>query len=191
MAEIKIEKKQPVWPWILLVLGLLFAAWFFFFRNDKAEPGPTVNTTKLLEVHENNNTVASYTTFIQSDINTMSLDHAFTSEALIRLTDAVDAMAVEAGYDVKVETAKAKQYGVQITKDPLVTTHADKIRSAADALSTALQNMQQAKYPELSAEAAGVKSAAAEINPETLTLDQRDAVKSFFRKAADLLAKMN
>jgi hypothetical protein len=121
----------------------------------------------------------------------MSLDHAYSSVALAKLTDAVDAMATEAGYDVKVNIAKAKQYSDEITKDPLVTTHADKIRSAADVLSTSLQNMQQAKYPGLSAEATDVKSAAAAINPETLTLDQRDAVKSFFSKAADLLNKMN
>lgn len=121
----------------------------------------------------------------------MSLDHAYSSEALTKLTDAVDAMATEAGYDVKVDIAKAKQYADEITKDPLVTTHADKIRSAANVLSTSLQNMQQAKYPGLSAEAADVKSAAAAIIPQTLTLDQRDAVKSFFRKAADLLTKMN
>ncbi len=79
----------------------------------------------------------------------------------------------------------------KLLKDPMSTTHADKIRSAADVLSTSLQNMQQAKYPGLSAEAADVKSAAAAINPETLTLDQRDAFKSFFRKVADLLNKMN
>jgi len=191
MTEIKIEKKKPVWPWILLVLGLLVAAWFIFFRNDKDEPVETADKTALIDVHENNNIVATYVTFINSDTNTMSLDHAFTSEALTKLTDAVDAMATEAGYDVKVDIAKAKQYADEITKDPMSTTHADKIRSAADVLSTSLQNMQQAKYPGLSAEAADVKSAAAAINPETLTLDQRDAVKSFFRKAADLLNKMN
>ena len=121
----------------------------------------------------------------------MSLDHAFTSEALTKLTDAVDAMATEAGYDVKVDIAKAKQYADEITKDPMSITHADKIRSAADVLSTSLQNMQQAKYPGLSNEATDVKNTAAAIIPETLTLDQRDVVKSFFRKAADLLSKMN
>ena len=191
MTEIKIEKKKPVWPWILLVLGLLVAAWFIFFRNDKDEPVETADKTALIDVHENNNIVATYVTFINSDTNTMSLDHAFTSEALTKLTDAVDAMATEAGYDVKVDIAKAKQYADEITKDPMSTTHADKIRSAADVLSTSLQNMQQAKYPGLSAEAADVKSAATAIKPEILTLDQRDAVKSFFRQAADLLSRMN
>ena len=191
MTEIKIEKKKPVWPWILLVLGLLLAAWFFFLRNDKAEPVETADKSALIDVHENNNMVASYVTFINSDTSKMSLDHAFTSEALTKLTDAVDAMATEADYDVKADIAKAKQLADEITSDPLVTTHADKISSAADVLSTALQNMQQAKYPGLSAEAADVKSAAAAINPETLTLDQRDIVKSFFTRAADLLNKMN
>lgn len=191
MAEIRIEKKKPVWPWILLVLGLLAAAWFFFFRNDKKETMETADNRALIDVHENNSTVAAYVTFISSDTNKMSLGHSFTSEALTKLTDAIDAMATEAGYDVKVDIAKAKQYADGITKDPMSTNHADKIRSAADVLSTSLQNMQQAKYPGLSAEAADVKSAAAAISPETLTLDQRDAVKSFFRKAADLLNKMN
>ena len=54
-----------------------------------------------------------------------------------------------------------------------------------------LQNMQVAKYPGLANEAGAVKSAAMAINPETLTLDQRDAVETFFAKAADLLQKMN
>lgn len=191
MTEIKIEKKQPVWPWILLVLGFLIAAWFFLFRDDKAEIVETADKTALLDLRENNSIVANYVAFINSGANAMSLDHAYSSEALIKLTDAVDAMASETGYDVKVDIAKAKQYAEEITRDPLVTTHADKIRSAADLLSTALQNMQTANYPSLSNEAADVKSAAEAINPEVLTLDQQDAVTYFFKKAADLLNKMN
>jgi hypothetical protein len=195
MTEIKIEKKKPVWPWILLTLGLLVAAWFLFIRNDNAEPVATADETAvetaLVDVHENNKIVAVYVAFIDADTATMGLDHVFTSEAFTKLTNAVDAMATEAGYDVKVDIAKAKQLADEITNDPMATAHADKIRSGADVLSTCLQNIQQANYPGLRAEAADVKNAASAINPETLTLDQRVAVKSFFRKAADLLNKMN
>jgi len=191
MTEIKIEKKMPVWPWILLVFGLLVAAWFFFIRNDKAEPVATADETALIDVHENNNIVTAYVTFIDADTATMGLDHVFTREAFTKLANAVDAMAAEAGYDMKADVAKAKQLADEITNDPMATAHADKIRSGADLLSACLQNMQKAKYPGLSAEAADVKNAASAISPETLTLDQRDAVKSFFRKAADLLNKMN
>lgn len=191
MTEIKIEKKTPVWPWILLALGLLFAGWFFFVRNDKAGPLETADKTALIDLRENNIVVNAYVKFINSDTNTMSLDHTFTSEAITKLSDAVDAMATETGYDLKADVAKTKQLAYEITEDPMATTHADKIRRAADILGTYLQNIQQAKYPSLSAEATDVKNAASAINPETLTLDQRDAVKSFFRKAADLLDKMN
>jgi hypothetical protein len=173
------------------LLGLLFAAWCFFVRNDKADPVEIEDSTALIDVHENNNAVATYVAFINADTATMGIDHVFTSEAFTKLTDAVYAMETEISYDVKADIAKAKQFTDEITNDPMVTTHADKIRSTADVLSTSLQNMQQAKYPGLSAEATDVKSAASAINPETLMLNQRDAVKSFFRKAADLLTKMN
>ncbi|MBT0608868.1 hypothetical protein [Aequorivita echinoideorum] len=34
MAEIKIEKKKPVWPWILLVLLILVGVYFFWNYQD-------------------------------------------------------------------------------------------------------------------------------------------------------------
>jgi hypothetical protein len=82
MTEIKIEKKKPFWPWILLVFGLLAAAWFLFIRTDKIELKETNNKTAPIDIHENNNVVASYVMFINSDTNTMSLDHSFASEAI-------------------------------------------------------------------------------------------------------------
>ncbi len=51
--------------------------------------------------------------------------------------------------------------------------------------------MQLAKYPWLTDEVEELKSASASINPETLTLEQKDAVKNYFAKASDLLQKMN
>ncbi len=111
MTEIKIEKKKFVAPWLLLLLllGIIAVAWLYFFRYDKRETMETADNKALKDVHENNSTVAAYVTFINSDTNTMSLSHAYSSEALTKLTNAVDAMATEAGYDVKVDIAKAKQ----------------------------------------------------------------------------------
>jgi hypothetical protein len=37
MTEIKIEKKKPVWPWILLLLGIIALVYFLFFRDREAE----------------------------------------------------------------------------------------------------------------------------------------------------------
>lgn len=37
MAEIKVEKKKPVWPWILLILGILALVYFLFLRDEEEE----------------------------------------------------------------------------------------------------------------------------------------------------------
>ncbi len=34
MAEIKIEKKKPIWPWIILVLVILALLYFLVFADD-------------------------------------------------------------------------------------------------------------------------------------------------------------
>jgi ABC-type phosphate/phosphonate transport system permease subunit len=37
MAEIKIEKKKPVWPWILLLIIIALLVYYFFFRDRETE----------------------------------------------------------------------------------------------------------------------------------------------------------
>jgi len=50
MAEIKIEKKKPVWPWILLGLIILAVIFFVVFAN---EDDNEINTddTEIREVN--------------------------------------------------------------------------------------------------------------------------------------------
>jgi CHASE3 domain sensor protein len=197
MTEIKIEKKSAVWPWILLGLGILALLIYLLFsytHNESVETNFETNNTegtKLINVRENNSTVAAFVSFVNNDTNKMSLDHSYTNAALLKLTQAIEAMAAETGYNVRADVDKAKEYTNKITHDPSETTHADNIRKAADILSASLQNMQQAKYPELATEAEELRRAAASIDPGVLTLDQKDAVRSFFGKAANLLQKMN
>ncbi len=192
MAEIRIEKKKSVLPWILLALGVIALLLYLFVFSKKEGPAPAEPVaTSLIDVREANATVTSYVTFVQADTAKMSLDHAYTNEALLKLSDAISAMAGEAGFDVKADLNMAKQHADSITHAPFETTHANHIRKAADILTNAMQNMQQAKYPALAADATDVRTAAAAINPDVLTLDQRDLVKGFFREAAKLLQKMN
>jgi hypothetical protein len=192
MAVIKIEKKKTAGLWIVLGLVLIAAFIYFMYFNDGTKEMEKVpETTDLIGVNENNTIVKAFVDFIETDSMKMSLDHAFTNEALLKLTDATNAMADEVGYEVKADIDKVKEYAEVITKDPFDTSHADDIRSATDILTNVLQNIQKAKYPGLTNEVAELRNASSSINPDVLTLDQKDAVKSFFRKAADLLKKMN
>jgi uncharacterized membrane-anchored protein YhcB (DUF1043 family) len=121
----------------------------------------------------------------------MGLDHVFTRNALIKLIDATRATADKQSFNIQADLDKAKEDADKITDDPMATTHADYIKDATSKLSTALQNMQQAKYPQLSAESQKVKDASNDISKADLTLDQKHTVKTFFNDAADLLKKMN
>ena len=37
MAEIKIEKKKPIWPWVVVVLIIGALLYFVFLKNDEAQ----------------------------------------------------------------------------------------------------------------------------------------------------------
>lgn len=200
MAEIKIEQKKQVWPWLLV--GFVIAAlllYFLVFRDNgknteavtKADYITNTNEPDLSGEKENNGTVAAYVNFVEISEEKMSLDHAYTNEALLKLIEATNAKANEVGYEVQADLEKVKEYAKMISKDPFETTHADNIRKADDILTNVLQNIQKAKYPGLADEVEELKRASASINPETLTLEQKDAVKNYFAKASDLLQKMN
>jgi hypothetical protein len=192
MAEIKIEKKTSIWTWILL--GTVIIAAFIYFMSSDYGTKETVEIPKpvdLIDVNENNATVNAFVVFIESDSNKMTLDHKFTNEALIKLTDATNAMATEIGYDIKADMEKVKGYADFITRDILNTLHADSIRESFDILTNVLQNIQQAKYPALNNEVIELREASVAIKPDILTLDQKDEVKNFFKKASTLLKKMN
>ncbi|MBF6608248.1 MAG: hypothetical protein ITG00_05880 [Flavobacterium sp.] len=50
MAEIKIEKKRPVWPWILLILGIAALIYFLVFRDadtDLIDDQEDINDVEL------------------------------------------------------------------------------------------------------------------------------------------------
>ncbi|WP_281232801.1 hypothetical protein [Flavobacterium gelatinilyticum] len=38
MAEIKIEKKKPIWPWIVAVLLIGALVYYVFLKDDEVQP---------------------------------------------------------------------------------------------------------------------------------------------------------
>lgn len=202
MAEIKIEQRKQIWPWLLLGLAIIaLLIYFLGFRNngkttdtdteDDADYITATDPIDLVDIKENNSIVAAYVDLVENSKDKMELDHAYTNEALLKLIEATNAIANEVDYEVRADLGKVKEYANMITKDPFNTTHADNIRKADDIIANVLQNIQKIHYPSLDIEVEDLKSAAASIKPAVLTLDQKEAVQNFFAKASDLLQKMN
>jgi hypothetical protein len=91
MAEIKIEQKTDlavVVGWLIIVALFVY---FLVFRDNgenteavtEPEPITITNETDLLGIKENNDIVAAYVNFVENNKEKMSLDHAYTNEALI------------------------------------------------------------------------------------------------------------
>lgn len=201
MAEIKIEEKSPIWPWVLLIIAIIaILIYVFAFNNngddtddrqrDRTEQR-TDDTADSRQDAPNNSTVAAYVSLIKDDPDQMGLEHDFTNEALLKLENATNAMADEIGYDIKKDMDEVRTHADKITREPYETTHANSIRKASDVLARVLQNIQQEAFPGLANEANEVKNAASAIDPEVLTLNQKGDVKNFFRESAALLEKMN
>ena len=197
MAEIKIEKKQPIWPWILGILLLAVAAYFIFFK-DKDVVTDKITTTKdtiveQTEMPDNTNLtgVAAFAAFVNKEDGNMTLDHEYSNEALNKLINATEEVSAKANLDSKADLEKARMHADKITENPEATSHADHIKMSTDIISSVLQNLATTKFPDLKAEANKAKMSSDAINVKELTLNQKDKIKAFFADAADLLDKMN
>lgn len=144
----------------------------------------------LMSVRENNSTVQDFISYVDAN-NSKVPDHAYINNALVKLADVTSAMAGEIGYTVMGDLNMSKEAANKITHDANEATHADNIRKSADILSSALQNMQQSKYPSMSTAGAELKSSSAAIKPTVLTHHQKEEIMAFFRRSAYLLEKMN
>ena len=202
MAEIKIVQKKQVGLWLLAGIALAILLYYFLVFRDNTTNSTTelvtetksvsgTNENNLLGVKENNSTVAAFVSFVENNSSRVNFDYAYTNEALLKLTSATDAMADEIGYDIQADLDEVKESIGLVANEPFETSNAKNIRNATDNSTTALQNMQLAKYPWLTDEVEELKSASVSINPESLLTGQKDAVYNYFAKAADLLQKMN
>ncbi|WP_017259676.1 hypothetical protein [Pedobacter arcticus] len=196
MAEIKIEKKTIIWPWVLLGLIIVaLAAYFLFFKDNNSNVAPLTNEDDSTAIHNHadhaEDAVGDYVMFIEKDTANMSLSHEYSHDALTKLANATEETANNNNVDISENLSKVKALADKITQNEQSTTHADDIKESARIIGSALTSIQQAKFPDLSAEVSKVMTDANDIDVKDLTLDQKGTVKGFFKSAKDVIKKMN
>ncbi|BAO54975.1 hypothetical protein [Nonlabens marinus] len=205
MAEIKIEKKKPVWPWILLAILVLAAIiYFFVYANDEDDMDDEVLTEQVMEgdgmddQSDDLNTAAisqfetaleNYSTYI-GDTGQMSIDHEYSNGALLLLIDAVQAKADVHDVEVTADLREARESAKQIMENPYKVNHADLIKQSGGIITRALSTLQKEKFPNLTNELSAVEQNLADIIKSEKTLNQKTDVNTFFKAAESLLLKM-
>ncbi|WP_194851707.1 hypothetical protein [Nonlabens antarcticus] len=206
MAEIKIEKKKPIWPWILLAaIVLAIILYFVFLNNDDDATDDDITTEQVMEDDAmdvdngdmNTDAMASYDAALTKYSNfigttgEMGIDHEYSHTALALLASAVEAKADVLNVDVSADLDQVRKNADAITKQPYELNHADLIKEAGESITRALETIQTDKYPNLSDELAQVEKDVANIEKEKRTLKQKGTVNGFYQAAEDLLNKMN
>ena len=211
MAEIKIEKKKPIWPWILLVLIIILAIVLYFMfgnRVDDDTEADDVNTEITEEADDREDYVSyedslalansekafrTYTTSIQ-DTTALGTDAVKTKAALINLSRAVEAKANQFGLE-NSESLEMLNKEIRSVDSTLTSTNQNidtkMFKGTGMRILAVMDTIQKVKFPQLTTNVDNVKDALNRISPEQQLTNQAQHVNSFFRQSNEVLNKMN
>lgn len=209
MAEIKIKKEKPIWPWILVGLAILAIILFFVFADndddDYTDDVDDVTTEQRVDDDYNNASdekdtydakTASFSTALESYSNyigeteKMEIDHEYSNGALIYLVNAIEAKANDLKIDVSANLNEARANANKITKDPYKVNHADLIKNSGMIIVNAIRKIQREKFPNLSDNVSRLEQNVASIEKNTETLNQKETVNMFYQSAEEVLSNM-
>jgi len=191
MKIFKSEHRNVAGARILLIISIYFVlATLISCKNKNKKEQAERIWTDGSEAKEIKATVEDYVSFVNDDQNKMMFYHAYTSEALMKMTLAVSAIAGKTDPDIKSDLEKAEKNAAQILENPIENSYVGEIRETALVLSGVLQTIQAAKYPDLGKEAGSLRNSASAIDPGAGIVDQENAVNIFLLRSADLLEKM-
>lgn len=215
MAEIKIEKKKPIWPWILLILILLAAVYYFWYYNERQINNDEVILTDTIsqidesyrvqdEVEANQSrplytgtygTVrdeqefADYLVYVDK-LDNNSEQNDYYQTAFSKLINATKRAAEIENVDVSKNISAARESAEKIGNDSKTTTKADNIKKAANEVSMALKSIQQKKSTGFAEDVNGMETTVVAIDGSKTIDNQTSNIDAFFDKTAKLFEKM-
>lgn len=217
MAEIKVEKKKPVWPWILIIVLIILALLYFFVfadndgdddysNSDDIEQVETRDSIEIEGNRENTDTwedeelsdsltdgftslSSAYYSAIEEE-SKLGVDTVYTSNALLKLVDAVKAKAMENQVSLNSDLDQMRKNTMESGEDAQ-SISSEKLKDMGDKIVKALENIQQKEYPQLTGEVEEAATTVEQIEAGKQMSNQQEKIKAFFNKTADILQKMN
>ncbi|RAJ25171.1 hypothetical protein LX77_01472 [Gelidibacter algens] len=213
MAEIKIEKKRPVWPWVVLILIVLAIIVYFIYENrdnddynDDLNDGTTteqmddsidLQSDSTYDPNQNySSTFDEFSAFEESisDSTRIAVDSSYTKKAFSNLAKAVVAKADESALQNSEALNYLRDYST-LSANMSSTTQgmeaSKNFKTPSEEIVTVLGAIQSKKYPALQSQVSDLKQIAAKVDGSKRMDGQQAFMNSFLNKAKDVLQAMN
>ena len=215
MAEIKIEPRSSggsVWPWILGLLALLLVGWLVFEAFDEEDELEMTETEAVADPYVTENTFADDETLVAGTVydydreyatyqqqyqemeGNMGLEHEYSQRLMRSLAATISGFATEQNLNNNAQVSQAvetlRQKANAIDNNWRSVQHANMLNQAANAVADAMATIQQQVAPDMQQPVNDIRQAAQQIDPGVQTLNQKDAVKNFFRTSMMALQQM-
>ncbi|WP_372919889.1 hypothetical protein [Salegentibacter sp.] len=195
MAEIKVEKKKPIWPWIVGILAVLLIIFLLFTYMDDDNGTDDSLEERDEQVEESidpfeteddrdlaypENAVGQYLYYIDEEYPEREVEEneEFPQEAMQKLAEAVQ----ERSWELEGETNQELE---ELAGNSAET----EIQRDGDIIVNALADLQRRHYEGLEDEITELRSDLEEIN-QTEGEEQAEAIDDFFSQAAEVLREM-
>jgi len=207
MAEIKIEKKSPIWPWILLLIAVIaMAVYFVYYNNSFNENNKVENESRdtISNSYEHPSTVPhmEFNTVVQeftssiADSTRIGMDATYTKTAIINLAKVVTLKAEEANLQSSNALENLKTYSNQMdgTKASEVNKNSmmeENFKTVFNDIVLVLESIQTQSYPSLKNEVSELKQTSNNIDNKVAIKEQQNTIQAFFIKARTVVNNMN
>lgn len=211
MAEIKIKRKRPIWPWVLTLLVLLGFIIYFGAQDDYVNdedienvgpggvgigpvPPPVINRDKERDSMNSKSQpeVAEYL-FLIGDTSKLGSDTNYTRKVLMHLIAAVERTAemhdvsIDA-ININTEFGEGKNQVVTKASDP--TKLVQEIKGVGMGISKEITAIQEKKFPDLANRTEKIRRTLGDIVLAIEMSEQKERVIAFFKSCGDALRQM-
>ena len=211
MAEIKIEKKSPIWPWILLLIAVIAIIVYFFYNNDadtiydediQSEAIDTISSNTHNEAYGVAGPHMGATSVVQefekslSDSTRIAVDSIYTKTAIVNLAKVVTMKADELDVQPSMALENLKFYSEQKalstdTEIPGKNSIYNNFKTVSKDIVTVLETIQSENYPSLQNDVMELKQTSSKIENNIATKEQQTTIQTFFTKAKKVINEMN
>ncbi|TDU34469.1 hypothetical protein BXY82_2792 [Gelidibacter sediminis] len=211
MAEIKIEKKKPVWPWVILILVVLAIIAYLVYDNDndmdddfdddysEEQVIDSLNTQSTYDPYNNSDTSSTYDQFTAydeaiSDSTRVAIDSSYTKNAFANLAKVVVHKADEHAIAESPALTDLRNFSSLKTSISTTTKETEgfkNFKTATDKIVTVMETVQQKSFPSLQTQMADLKQSASKIDGSKALKEQQHQIYTFFRQSRDVLKMMN